>query len=155
MFDKEDFDTIFSDAAVEEIDFSIWDKRIDLFVYADHMPFEGNRLPLYRVSFVAPHSFAMDYDRESMDLGMGPDEHICWWIQAGRLERAGPLWRVHLIPSMPSAPQLRVVCEDIDIVRESSSALLALFPEIKGRTSGELARPGLAKMLAEVRKKHH
>lgn len=155
MFDQQDFTTIFSDAAVEEIDFSEWDKRIDLFVFADHMPFEGDRLPLYRVAFVSPHSFAMEYNREKMDLDLPPGEHIHWWIEESRLERVGALWSVLLLPSQPSAPQLRVLCEDIEIERSSTSALLALFPQMKGRTSGVLARPGLARMLADVRKKQH
>jgi hypothetical protein len=48
-----------------------------------------------------------------------------------------------------------VLCEDVEIESSSTSTELALFPEMKNRTTGVLARPGLAKLLSGVRKRHH
>lgn len=155
MFDRETFDTIFSDAAVEDVDFAEWDRRIDLFVRADHMPLEGGHMPLYRISFLAPHSFGMEFNREAIDRVIGPGDCLGWWIEESRIERVGPLWNVLLLPSQPCSPQLRVLCEDLEITRESASALLSLFPETKDRPMGVFARPSLSKLLAGVRKRHH
>lgn len=155
MFDQQEFVVIFSGAAVEEPNFSEWDERIDCFAFADHMPFEGDRLPLYRVSFVTPHSSGMEYDREKMNVGLPLGEPIRRWIEESRLDRVGMLWSVLRLPSQPRAPQLCVLCEDVEIESSSTSTELALFPEMKNRTTGVLARPGLAKPLSGVRKRHH
>lgn len=140
---------IFSDAHVVDVDFSGWDKAIDIYVLADHVPrVGGDLLALFRVSFVRVDSFLFE---TSPGLGraqthLTADEHVQWRIDDCRIREEGGQTTMAFAGS-ESSPRLEIVCGEVEVQPVAHSVFDELFPNWSRPRSG-LARPGPLRMKA-------
>ncbi len=140
------FEGIFSDAHVVDVDLSRWDKSIDLYVLADHMGrVEGNRLPLFVVQFIEVRR--LSFERSVANPELGPDEHVQWLIDDFRIEEAGDEVAISLWGHRAS-PRIELVCRDVDINPVELRVFDELFPGWNQPSRG-LARPG-ARVMANL-----
>ncbi len=138
--ERRQFEQIFSDAHVVDLDLSGWDKSIDLYVLADHMErVEGNRLPLFSVHFLRARSFSLESGASSVQ-GLAADEHVQWRVDDFRIDEGDGDITVSLWGSEAS-PRLKIVCEDVQINPFPLRVFDELFPGWSTPRSG-LARPG-------------
>lgn len=147
---KELFERIFSDAHVLDIDMSMWDKRIALYVIADHVGrVGGNRLPMFVVEFTRVHSFNIDFNHLTYNppIDLASDEHVQWRIDHYDVKSTQNGIEIVLGTfNTSSSPQTVLVCEDIDIWELTYDDLDTLFPGWERPYSGFI-RPGLDVML--------
>lgn len=140
---------IFSDAHVVDIDLSSWDKAIDVYVLADHMPHaEGDRLPLFKVKFMRVRSLRLENAAAPLE-GLGIGEHAQWRIDDFRLEEHHGETTVELWGMDPS-PRLEIVCQELEIQPFPLSTFDELFPGWTEPRRG-LARPGPEEMESQRR----
>lgn len=144
MFNQQEFMHIMSDAYVADLDFSRWDKQVDLYVYADHTPRDGESKGFYRVSFVRVSEWAMQFGHMEMGLDLGEDQSVHWTIDDYRLEEERDAWRLEFW-GMPSSPKVRLRCERVEIERLNARVVPELFPEWDEQRRS-FARPGLVEM---------
>jgi len=101
---KELFELIFSDALLVDIDLSVWDKRISLYVLADRVGrVAGNLLPMFVVEFSNMRSWNIHFNHLSFDppIELEPDEHVQWRIRSSKSSMA------YRLP-LAAAPQIQV-----------------------------------------------
>lgn len=143
--DRQLFERIFSDAHVIDVDLSEWDKSIDIYVLADHMPqVEGGRLPLFRVKFVGARALVLEGAAAS-GLGLAADEHVQWTLDDFRIDETAAEIRISLW-GFEASPRLEITCQDVEISPFDLRVLDDLFPGWD-RPSAGLARPGPAKLM--------
>lgn len=139
---------IFSDAHVVDVDLSGWDRAIELYVLADHMPHtEPNRLPLMRIRFVGVSSFQLQIDESAVGEVVMDDEHVQWRIDDLRLQQGDRTTTIDLWGS-ESSPKLRITFRDTEIEPVSPTTFDELFPSWTQPGRG-LARPGPLEMLEQ------
>lgn len=150
MQQKELFERIFSDAHVVDIDLSVWDKRIALYVLADHVGrTANNKLPMFVVEFAAVRSWNVEFNHLSYDppIELGPDEHMWWLVDTYNIEHVGDGLQIRLGQfAGGSMPSMTVVCEDVDIWEIPAEGLNRLFPDWS-RPGVGFIRPGLDVLL--------
>lgn len=145
---QELFEIIFSDAHLVDIDLSAWDRRIVLYVLADHVGrIAGNRLPMFAVEFGRVHNWNMAFNHldHAPPIDLGPDEHVQWRIHNYRVEDAADELEISLW-SPSASPSMVIVCEDVLIWELDYEGLYQLFPRWSQPGSG-FVRPGLDVML--------
>ena len=134
---QEIFDRVFSDAHVIDIDFSQWDKRIELWVLADHYENWRSRKPLVVVSFVEVQEFIFS----TGEYRPGTDGHLQWRVDSCEVEEQSNQVRIRLWGSR-QFPVAQITCNTIDIKSVPSHILDKCFPGWSKPNAG-LARPGL------------
>jgi hypothetical protein len=143
--DRRLFDSIFSDAQVVDVDLSSWDKSIDIYVLADHLPrVEGDRLPLFQVRFIHVRSLVLVSSAFSVS-GLAADEHVQWTIDDSRVEQIDGQMKLSLW-GFEHSPQLEITCEDVVFRSCELRVFDRLFPGWD-RPSAGLARPGPLAMM--------
>ena len=106
--DLDQLELIFSDADLVDVDCSLWDTAIVLFVLADHVP---ARVP-GQTSLLAVHfkgvrklewTFA-HHDFTKFPLTSDPHQHLNWNIYSVKISRSKQLYRVRLggVGTVPS-----------------------------------------------------
>jgi hypothetical protein len=137
---------IFSDAHVVDIDLSNWDKAIDIYMLADHLPrVERDRLPLVRMQFIGVRSLRLEISAASA-VEMANNDHVQWRIDDFRIEEGSGDIMISLWGAEPS-PRLEIVLQDLDVRPFPPTAFDDLFPGWTQPRRG-LARPGPDAMMA-------
>jgi|GEM_PF-5709137 len=153
-FDRQLFDQIFSDANVADLDFSIWDKSIALWVFADHVDVPTPaRLPLFMVEFIRVRRFCATFNHFAINVE-GPDEHIQWNVDDFKLAITDQGLSIQLF-SGKTSPRLEIDCDTVNIRRMDSTTIDRLFPGWS-RPGRGFVRPGidrLAKLLGKGKEK--
>ena len=150
MQQRELFERIFEDAHVVDIDLSVWDKRITLYVLADHVGWTANnQLPMFAVEFSRVRSWSVQFNHLDYDppIELGPDEHVQWQIETYDVEQVEAGWEITLGTFFrSSSPKMTLICEDVDIWEVADDALHRLFPGWSKPFMGFI-RPGLDVLL--------
>ena len=113
--ERRDFERIFSDAHVIDVDLSSWDKSIDLYVLADHMERVegGSSLPLFAVHFRRARSFKLESNAPSVP-GLAADEHVQWRIDHFQVDEGDNEITISL-SGFEASPRVEIVCEEVQI----------------------------------------
>lgn len=138
-FDRETFERVFSDAHIVDIDFSEWDKKVSLWVLADHYEAWTQRRPLIVVDFLAVLEFA--FKMPSADFALkSQKEHLQWNADDFEIEKLSSSIRVRLF-GPKYAPSLTIECQAIVIRQAKADLLDQKFPGWNQPYSG-FVRPG-------------
>jgi hypothetical protein len=139
------FEDIFSDAILVDIDFSAWDKRIALYVLADHAGRTAdNRRPMFVVEFIGVQRWEFMFSHLDADppIDYGPKQHITWRIDEYQVELVPE--GMHIVLSMSAPfPRITIICESVQIREFPLNVPDRLFPGWSKPYKG-LIRPGLA-----------
>jgi hypothetical protein len=140
---------ILSDAQVVDVDLSSWDKAMDFYVLADHMPrTKSDRLPLYRITFIGVSRLQLD-NTAATSLNLANGEHAQWRIHDFRIQGDSNQAAIEFWGTSPS-PKVELTFEDLDIQPVALSTFDELFPGWTRPMSG-LARPGPLDMAKQRR----
>lgn len=137
------FRGIFSDAHLVDIDLSAWDKRITLYVLADHVGRTADgRKPLFAVAFARVRRWDIEFMHLSHDhsIELEPDEHVQWQLDDFRIQFGDDGLEIALW-GLPATPRMSIVCEGIDIWEVPLDIPDRLFPGWD-RPSQGFVRPG-------------
>jgi hypothetical protein len=140
--DNDKLERVFSDADVIDLDFSCWDKRVSIWVLADHWEDWHHRKPLVIVDFNNASEFKLDFP----DKGNGPDaqsQHVHWHIYSIEIAKKSA-FDVSLRGSA-SSPELRICCEAVSFRTFSIEKVDILNPGWDEPYRG-LARPSISKL---------
>jgi hypothetical protein len=141
------FEQIFSDAHLVDIDLAAWDKRIALFVLADHAgrTASGHR-PLFVVEFARVRSLDIAFNHLDQEppIELEADKHIQWRIDDFRVEPVEQGLRITLWQHSAS-PRMIIVCEGVNIREVPLDVPNQLFPGWARPYAG-LIRPGLEEL---------
>jgi len=146
--DRNLFESVFSDADVVDIDLSEWDKRLSLWVLADHWQDWQNRKPLVVVDFEGIIEFSCRFPQSECNL-VGESAHLQWNIYDFDISESEVGVRVRL-HGMKSSPILTIECSTIRFRQNPIEWLDRINPGWNRPQSG-LARPGIAKLLKDHR----
>ncbi len=138
------FEVIFSDAHLVDIDLSGWDKRIALYVLADHAGRTvDNRLPLFIVEFYRVWHWDLRFNHLLHDppIVLEPDEHVQWLLDDFFIEPDERGIRITLWGTSTS-PRMTFLCEGVRIREMPLDVPDSLFPGWV-RPSRGFIRPGL------------
>lgn len=147
-FDVSEFKRIFSDAHVVDVDLSEWDKRICLWVLADHFENWTARCPLVVVEFGRVREFACRLPSAQHTLE-AENRHVQWRIDDSKVEQTGAGLLVRLSGSVYS-PVLTIECDSISFRADDIRLLDKLWPGWNQPYSA-LARPSIDKLVASRR----
>jgi len=125
---------------------SSWDKSIDLYVLADHMPrVDGDRLALFKVKFLRVRSLRLENDAAAVEE-LSTDEHLRWRVHDFDVhERDG--WTTISLWGLEPSPRVEIVYDDLDIQSFPLHTFDDLFPGWTQPRRG-LARPGPDAMMS-------
>jgi hypothetical protein len=144
---------VFSDATLVDIDLSLWDSVVSIYVIADHIKtaVPGKRA-LIAVRFRGVRRFDWTFRHHNFDkfpLNIDQNHHLNWNIYKMKIVRAN-VSRLTLSGS-EQFPVLKINFEDID----TQCIDHALFGDVNPdwNTSGSgLARPGIERLHALIKK---
>jgi hypothetical protein len=134
---------VFSDAHVIDVDLSEWDRRIALWVLADHFRNWSDRCPVVVVEFEDVKEFRI----QMSSTKVVPDslrKHVQWRFDDVDLQRTKDSISITAKGSS-SSPVLAVVCKTIEI-REVDSNLLDKLNPGWNKPWSPFARGGIEKL---------
>jgi|SRR5579862_2118870 len=134
---------VFSDAHVIDVDFSEWDRRISLWVLADHFRNWSDRCPVVVVEFEDVQEFRIRMPSNKVVLD-SPRDHVQWRFYDVDLQTTNVGISITAKGS-DSSPVLRVACKTIEI-REVDSKLLDKLNPGWNKPSSPFARGGVEKL---------
>lgn len=154
--DRELFLRVFSDSHVIDIDMSEWDKRISIWVLADHWEDWQERCPVVVVDFWDVHEFSFTKRpalRESLKhVILSDDQHVQWRIHDYEIKEEASSIRIRL-HAMDTSPVLEIVCKSVEFRRVAIELIDTANPAWC-RPGAGFARPNIEK-LVELRKPDH
>jgi hypothetical protein len=142
--DSATINRVFSDAHVIDVDLSEWDRRIGLWVLADHFRNWSHRCPVVVVEFEDVREFRMRMPSNKVVLD-SPRQHIQWRFHDVDLQTTKDGIRITARGS-DSSPVLTVECKTIEI-REVDSKLLDKLNPGWNQPSSPFARGGVEKLV--------
>jgi hypothetical protein len=138
---------IFSDADVIDIDLSIWDNSIGIYVVADHVQsaIAGKRAIL-ALRFRGVRRFDWSFhhhDFTKFQLKANRQQHLNWNVYRSELV-CGEIYRL-TVSGSEQCPILKIDFEELDIKEIDSSVFADVNPDWANPGSG-FARPGIEKL---------
>lgn len=112
------FRTIFSDAILIDLDFSVWDKYISILLIADHLSssFSKVRRPVFKVNFVKAENINIKFrHHESYIYENDPMKHYTWALDRFTINQSDDNKYSITLSQLGVQPILEVTCRNIDI----------------------------------------
>ena len=138
------FKAIFADAQVLDLNFSNWDRTVQLCVVGldveDPVP---EQLRLFAIDFARVNDFHCRFRHLDTELD-APEHHFQWNIHDFKIEQEDRLLVIELVGSGVS-PMLSITCERYEIRPLAHEVLDRLFPKWR-KPFGPLVRPGIEEM---------
>jgi len=137
--------SVFRDAQIVDVDFSLWDERCRFVVIAlEERPQTGKRLPLYSVDFVCTERITFAFSCQAVPRG-----HLQWNVDEMDISTSDKALRIRL-SSSPQFPVVEVHCRDV-VVSPCDPADLDFLVPGWNMPGAPLARPGLEQLANAAR----
>ena len=122
-----EFENVFRDGHVVDVDFSTWDRSIGFVVVAvDGLGGSDSRAPVYAVDFEGVSRLEFLFNH--LDIRLNDGDHVQWNVYRTKVKEVEGAWEVELSAN-PQMPVTRIRCQNINFRRLGIQELDKAFPK--------------------------